>query len=117
MSDPSSTHTLTHAGRYLIVFSAFLGWFFAGMHLGTTSLAMGSAAKDLLQNTGLYEVTMADRATAAMQIEQDSESDVEVLAKVAADNRLKTDSSKWFGYYVCALVSYTHLTLPTIYSV
>ena len=104
VSDSTPTHTLTQTGRYLIVFSAFLGWFFAGMHLGTTSLAMGSAAKDLLQNTGLYEVTTADRATAAKQLEQNGESDVDALAKAAADNRLKTDSSKWFGYYVCALL-------------
>ncbi|MDP6795264.1 MAG: MFS transporter [Verrucomicrobiota bacterium] len=104
MSDSIPTHTLTQTGRYLIVFSAFLGWFFAGMHLGTTSLAMGSAAKDLLQNTGLYEVDAADRATAVKQIEQNGESDVDALAKAAADNRLKIDSSKWFGYYVCALL-------------
>ena len=67
----NSTNTLTQAGRYLIVISAFLGWFFAGMHLGTTSLAMSPAAKDLLRNSGQYEVVEADRETARAQIEKD----------------------------------------------
>ena len=65
---------------------------------------MGSAAKDLLQNSGFYEVIDDDRAIALKQIEQENEGEVEELAKAAAENRLKTDSSKWFGYYVCALL-------------
>ncbi|MED5382291.1 MAG: MFS transporter [Verrucomicrobiota bacterium] len=99
----NSTNTLTQAGRYLIVISAFLGWFFAGMHLGTTSLAMGPAAKDLLRGTGQYEVTGPDRAAAAEQIKQE-EGNSEAREKPAAGHRLKTDSSRWFGYYVCALL-------------
>ncbi len=106
VSTPNSNtaNTLTQAGRYLIVVTAFLGWFFAGMHLGTTSLVMGSAAKDLLRSTGQYEVTEADRAAAAEQIKQNEGGDAEALSKAAANNRLKTASSKWFGYYVCALL-------------
>ena len=65
---------------------------------------MGSAAKDLLQNSGFYEVIDDDRAIALKQIEQENEGEVEELAKASAKNRLKTDSSKWFGYYVCALL-------------
>ncbi len=100
----NSTNTLTQAGRYLIVISAFLGWFFAGWHLGINSLAMGSAAKDLLRDTGQYEVVEADREIAKAEFEKTGEGDLEALAKVAADNRLKTDSSTWFGFYVCALL-------------
>ena len=105
MSTQSSnpTNTLTQAGRYLIVISAFLGWFFAGWHLGINTLAMGSAAKDLLRNTGQYEVMEVDRESAKAQ-EQAGEGDIDALAKAAADNRLLTDSSSWFGYYVCALL-------------
>ena len=102
----NSTRSLTKAGRYLIVVTAFLGWFFAGMHLGITSLAMGSAAKDLLQNTGEYEVTSTDRKTAKLQLQQEpsTENDIESMAKTIADKRLSAASSKWFGYYVCALL-------------
>ena len=50
MSDSTEipASSLTTAGKTAIIVAAFLGWFFAGMHLGITSLAMGSAAKDLL---------------------------------------------------------------------
>ena len=76
------------------------------MHLGITSLAMGSAAKDLLQNTGLYEITSMDRDAAKLKLQQNqpTENDVESLAKSIADKRLSSASSKWFGYYVCALL-------------
>ena len=102
----NTTNSLTKAGRYLIVATAFLGWFFAGMHLGITSLAMGSAAKDLLRNTGQYEVNSTDRNLAALKLEQgqSTEKNVELLAKNIADKRLGSASSKWFGYYVCALL-------------
>ena len=105
-SRSNTAKNLSKAGRYLIVVTAFLGWFFAGMHLGITSLAMGSAAKDLLQNTGLYEITSMDRDAAKLKLQQNqpTENDVESLAKSIADKRLSSASSKWFGYYVCALL-------------
>ena len=105
-SRSNTAKSLSKAGRYLIVVTAFLGWFFAGMHLGITSLAMGSAAKDLLQNTGLYEITSMDRDAAKLKLQQNqpTENDVESLAKSIADKRLSSASSKWFGYYVCALL-------------
>ena len=105
-SRSNTAKNLSKAGRYLIVVTAFLGWFFAGMHLGITSLAKGSAAKDLLQNTGLYEITSMDRDAAKLKLQQNqpTENDVESLAKSIADKRLSSASSKWFGYYVCALL-------------
>ncbi len=43
-----SEHELSGADRCLVLVTAFLGWLFAGTQLGITSLAMRSAAKDLL---------------------------------------------------------------------
>ncbi len=43
-----SEHELSRTGRYLVLVTAFLGWMFAGIQLGVTSLAMRSAVKDLL---------------------------------------------------------------------
>ena len=105
-SRSNTAKNLSKAGRYLIVVTAFLGWCFAGMHLGSTALAMGSAAKDLLQYTGLYEITSMDRDAAKLKLQQNqpTENDVESLAKSIADKRLSSASSKWFGYYVCALL-------------
>ena len=107
MPDPDenkSIHKLTQTGRYIIIFAAFLGWFFGGMHLGITSLSMGSAAKDLLRGTEQFEVTAGDQAAAQKQVQEAGEGDLQVLAQAEADKRLGTASSKWFGYYVCALL-------------
>ncbi len=43
---------LSDAGRWLVLGTAFLGWFFAGVLLSTTSLAMRPAAIDLLTRVG-----------------------------------------------------------------
>ena len=99
-----SIHKLTQTGRYIIIIAAFLGWFFGGMHLGITSLSMGSAAKDLLRGTEQFEVTAGDQAAAQKQVQEAGEGDLQVLAQAEADKRLGAASSKWFGYYVCALL-------------
>lgn len=41
---------LSRGACWLILVTAFFGWFFAGVHLATTSLAMRDAAKDLLSD-------------------------------------------------------------------
>ena len=71
MADNSQENlpSISQVGKYLIIVTAFLGWFFAGLHLGITPLAMGSAAKDLLKGTGQFEVSAVDRAGAEKQIE------------------------------------------------
>ena len=95
---------LTRTGKHLIIVSAFLGWFFAGMHLGITSLSMGSAAKDLLTQTGHAKVSDVDRVAAKKQVEEKGEGNLEEIAAVHAKARLAAASSKWFGYFVCALL-------------
>ena len=42
---------LSAAGRILVLATAFLGWLFAGVQMSITSLAMRSAAIDLLGST------------------------------------------------------------------
>ena len=103
-NENQSIHKLTQMGRYIIIIAAFLGWFFAGMHLGITSLSMGSAAKDLLRGTGQFEVTVAERSAAQQQFEESGKGDVQGLAQAKAVQRLETASSKWYGYYICALL-------------
>ena len=153
MSEPnennSSTSTLTKTGKYIIIITAFLGWFFGGVHLGITSLSMGSAAKDLLHGTGHANERPADRKKseeqlekfdtdkngklnidefekaffdrnkdgaiddlerkrAEMQIRADEDGDGQItrqeLTAKASRDRFGAASSKWFGYYVCALL-------------
>ncbi len=103
-SSQDKAPSLSQSGRTIIVIVAFLGWFFAGMHLGITKLAMGSAAKDLLTITGQAEVMDADRAAAKKQIEEEGKGDAEEIASAIAKTRFASASSKWFGYYICALL-------------
>ena len=72
MSDSASSSpaTLTQAGKYIIIASAFLGWFFGGVHLGITSLAMGSAANDLLRGNGHANERSVDRMKSGEQLEK-----------------------------------------------
>ena len=57
-----------------------------------------------MRDTGQYQVVELDWEVAEAEFEKTGEGDLVVLAKAAADNRLKTDSSRWFGFYVCALL-------------
>ena len=72
MSDSASSSpaTLTQVGKYIIIATAFLGWFFGGVHLGITSLAMGSAANDLLRGNGHANEWSVDRVKSGEQLEK-----------------------------------------------
>ena len=64
-SNDQSTPSLTQAGKYLIIVTAFLGWFFGGTHMAINGLAMRTAALNLLTISGGDELTTADRETIA----------------------------------------------------
>ena len=104
MNESKSVISLTRAGKTAVIVAAFLGWFFAGMHLGITSLAMGSASKDLLKSTGNYEESAAISASTEDQSTDRNATAPAPVELSEAGQRLQTDSSKWFGYYVCALL-------------
>ena len=54
---------LSAAGRYTVLVAAFLGWFFAGLEMGTFTLAAGPITRDLMSD----ELTGAALDTAAGQ--------------------------------------------------
>ncbi len=63
-SKPTSPSTLTHTGKYLVIVTAFLGWFFGGMHMAITGGSMRSAAKSLYIHAGGDVVTADDNGAA-----------------------------------------------------
>ncbi|MDA0590119.1 MAG: MFS transporter [Planctomycetota bacterium] len=134
MSDSGSSvvespFTLSTTGKYVIIVAAFLGWFFGGMHMAITSLAMGSAAEDLLVRTGYGVVTEGDRTSAAKFLDisdtdgdgrlnpeeasaagysrpegESSDLSREDLIEHYRRSRLDAAGSKWFGFYTCAFL-------------
>lgn len=68
---PSNAAELSTAGRYVILVSAFLGWFFCGFHMANTQLAMDPAAIDLLARDG--KVDKAEYLRIAKVKERDRE--------------------------------------------
>jgi len=53
--------SLTQLGKYLIIVTAFLGWFFGGTHMAINGLAMRTAALELLVISGEGELTAKDK--------------------------------------------------------
>ncbi len=107
---------LTSTGQTIIIVTAFLGWFFGGMHMAITSLAMGSAAESLLVQTGFGEVAEADKEAAQAQLVNFESADtgatgdtsdsptLDELIEQERKKRVDAASSSWFGFYVCAFL-------------
>jgi SHS family sialic acid transporter-like MFS transporter len=112
----SAALKLTSTGQTIIIVTAFLGWFFGGMHMAITSLAMGSAAESLLVQTGFGEVAEADREAAQAQLVHFESADTDATSETSdpltldelieqeRKNRVDAASSSWFGFYVCAFL-------------
>ncbi len=62
--------SLSQAGKYLIIVTAFFGWFFGGMHMAITSGSMRSAAKSLHIQAGGGQPTAADESAVNARLKQ-----------------------------------------------
>ncbi|MBI3467654.1 MAG: MFS transporter [Planctomycetes bacterium] len=97
---------LSTGGRYLILVTAFLGWLFAGMLLQITSLAMRSAAIDLLSQVGGIDLEHFNTLNKALQSAKKGQTADSVLSESDA-NQLKVwraSVQEWFAYYQCAFL-------------
>ncbi len=56
---------LSASGRYLVIITAFLGWFFGGTHMAINGLAMRTAGLNLLVISEGSDLTSGDRSTIA----------------------------------------------------
>ena len=57
----SGVPSLSQAGKYLIIVTAFFGWFFGGTHMAINGLAMRTAALELLVISGEDALTAEDQ--------------------------------------------------------
>ena len=88
-SNSPSVPSLTQAGKYLIIVTAFLGWFFGGTHMAITGLAMRTAALELLYISGGQNLTDADQETIAAlkkSLDQDGDEIIQTSHFIQAGN-------------------------------
>ena len=107
MSTPPIASTpLSTSGRYLILVSAFFGWFCAGFFLATTSLAMQPAAIDLLGRTGELNVARYHALNKLAPKKGKPKPDAAVFSE-ADETQLKQwkgTIARWFAWYQCAML-------------
>src|SRR5262245_5190963 len=92
------TPPLSPAGRLLVLATAFLGWFCAGLHLSITSLAMRPAAIDLLGRAGRLDPERFQEWNRKMESKALSPGEEETL------RHWQAAVARWFAWYQCAFL-------------
>jgi len=97
--------SITTAGRYIILLTAFLGWLCAGMQMSITSVAMRSAAKDLLSQTGSIDREKFNELSAAskQQTPDATSGDTQTEDKKQLEG-WRGIIARWFAWYLCAFL-------------
>src|SRR5687768_9278428 len=93
---------LTTTARYTILGVAFLGWFWAGMHMSTTQLTGQEAAIDLLTQAGQLD---GERYQKLNKLAQSKET----AAKMSAVEKEEVIQGKvlvgrWYAWFQCAFL-------------
>ncbi len=90
--------------RYVVLTIAFLGWFFAGMVMSTSTLTMRSAAIDLLSRTGSLDLAQYQAFNRAIQKHQQGPGAAPPLssAEKAAHSLQEGLIKGWYANYQCA---------------
>ncbi|MFO0877812.1 MAG: MFS transporter [Gemmataceae bacterium] len=97
--------SLTQGQRWSILVTACLGWLFAGFLLSTTSLAMRSAAIDLLDRVGMLDRALFQAYNRAIQTARHEKHAPALTAEETAQLlRWRAISQQWFAYYQCAML-------------
>ena len=91
---PAKTGQLTTTGKYLIIITAFFGWFFGGSHMAINGLAMRTAALNLLAVSDEGQATDEDDKTLqALTLKLDLDGDGQIQT-AAFDRGLTNQDSK-----------------------
>lgn len=96
---------LTTKARYLVLITAFLGWFFGGVVMSTSALAMRSAAIDLLSRVGDMDLQQFHRFNTIIQKHNGSRKESPLTtAEQAQLDGWRLSAQTWYAYYQCAML-------------
>ncbi len=95
--EQTKVNSLTPTQRYLILTVAFLGWFFGGMQIGITGVAMRDAPLELLDRVG--KLNLED-------YQQWQKTKPEELTEAQAKQlgAWNAAAARWFAWYQCAFL-------------
>lgn len=98
--------SLPAGDRYLVLVTVFLGWLSAGVLMQITSLAMRSAAIDLLSRVGRIDRSHFDALNETMRDAPRGAKPEDVLPETDARqlNLWRAAAQKWFAYYQCSFL-------------
>ena len=96
-SDSTSVLTLTSNQKSAILGIAFLGWFFGGVQIGITGVAMRDAPLDLMDRTGFLDLKQYVNL-------QGSEPGSLTADDQSLLNQWNSAAAKWFAWYQCAFL-------------
>ncbi len=101
-----SPEPLRGTGRTLVLVTAFLGWFFAGTLMSITSLAMRSAAIDLLSRAGSIDLLQFNAFNQILQKSKAATSRDAALSATDAEQlrSWRASAQQWFAYFQCAML-------------
>lgn len=96
--------SLSSAARYLILICAFLGWLCAGFNIAITSVAMESAAIDLLGRSGSLDVARFHALGAQATPKAGAPRQRWSSADQTRFSEWKKMAARWFAWYQCAFL-------------
>ena len=117
MSDSNLSDQPVTNSKILVVVVAFLGWLFAGVHMSITSIAMRTAARDLLEssqratnpsesNPGKSNSEKSNSEKTQPDGRQERSQDADrAQAQGSVDAAIpEAEVGKWFGWLVSAFL-------------
>ncbi len=94
-SAPQSPVRLTQKARIAIVIVAALGWFFGGIQIAITNVAMRAAALDLMDRQG--ELSLVQHQALSASVNRSAADEAQL-------NEWNAAAGKWYAWYQCAFL-------------
>lgn len=102
-SNPASSGSLTRNQRLAVLIVAFMAWFFGGVQIGITNVAMRASSLQLMDQVGDIELEEFDRLNRLSNLYRKIEIAEEELSKLKSSDQTSDDSSSGSSERMAAL--------------